>query len=202
MRATRALTRCALGAARNTNGWRDVLPATPGGRLVAAALEQRGFVVPTEAQRLAGPVVNRGSDAVVLAQTGTGKTLAYLAPLAARELDVRAARALATVNEAAAASASHDDDRDVHEALPVSTRAHVQSPQPRHRQGPSAVVVVPSHDLAVQVASVYNSLTVGFTSQLTAALVTGASTLEVGPTTAVLIGELAPQLYACLPHVC
>jgi ATP-dependent RNA helicase RhlE len=45
------------------------------------ALEQMGFNNPTDIQQKAFPVVMSGRDAVGIAQTGTGKTLAYLLPI-------------------------------------------------------------------------------------------------------------------------
>ncbi|REJ85294.1 MAG: ATP-dependent helicase [Bacteroidetes bacterium] len=46
-----------------------------------SALDEIGFSVPTEIQRKAIPVILGGSDFLGVAQTGTGKTAAYLLPL-------------------------------------------------------------------------------------------------------------------------
>jgi len=48
------------------------------------ALDEIGFTGPTPVQELAIPVINSGENAVVIAQTGTGKTVAYLLPLLTR----------------------------------------------------------------------------------------------------------------------
>jgi ATP-dependent RNA helicase RhlE len=48
------------------------------------ALEEIGFTEPTPVQELAIPVINSGANVVGIAQTGTGKTAAYLLPLLSR----------------------------------------------------------------------------------------------------------------------
>lgn len=59
--------------------------------------ESLGFTQPTPVQAAAvGPIV-RGSDAIVLAQTGSGKTLSYLLPILARVRPVSSAQALVLV---------------------------------------------------------------------------------------------------------
>ena len=45
------------------------------------ALDEAGYTLPTPIQRLAIPLVLAGHDLVGVAQTGTGKTLAYLLPI-------------------------------------------------------------------------------------------------------------------------
>ena len=45
------------------------------------ALEEMGFTHPTTIQQKAFPVIMSGRDVCGIAQTGTGKTLAYLLPL-------------------------------------------------------------------------------------------------------------------------
>ncbi len=53
-----------------------------------AALAKQGITEPTPIQAAAIPVLSGGGDAYLLAETGTGKTLAYLLPLLAQvELD-------------------------------------------------------------------------------------------------------------------
>ncbi len=48
------------------------------------ALDEIGFAKPTPVQELAIPVINSGVNVVAVAQTGTGKTAAYLLPLLTR----------------------------------------------------------------------------------------------------------------------
>ena len=50
-------------------------------RQVLNAIEQQGFTKPTEIQQKSIPVSLTGHDVLGIAQTGTGKTLAFLAPL-------------------------------------------------------------------------------------------------------------------------
>ena len=46
-----------------------------------SALEDAGFENPTPVQEKVFPVIRSGKDMVGIAQTGTGKTLAYLIPI-------------------------------------------------------------------------------------------------------------------------
>ncbi|HPT31858.1 MAG TPA: DEAD/DEAH box helicase, partial [Prolixibacteraceae bacterium] len=50
------------------------------GKSLLKALEEIGFNEPTPIQELAIPIVNSGANVVGIAQTGTGKTAAYLLP--------------------------------------------------------------------------------------------------------------------------
>ncbi len=59
------------------------LPLSP---VLQASLAQHGFVQPTPVQALAIPQQLAGHDLVITAQTGTGKTLAFLLPLLERLL--------------------------------------------------------------------------------------------------------------------
>lgn len=49
--------------------------------ILLKAIQDSGYTTPTEVQSDAIPIINEGKDAVVLAQTGTGKTAAYILPL-------------------------------------------------------------------------------------------------------------------------
>jgi ATP-dependent RNA helicase RhlE len=51
------------------------------GKSVMKALEEIGFHEPTPVQELAIPVIKSGQDILGIAQTGTGKTAAYLIPI-------------------------------------------------------------------------------------------------------------------------
>lgn len=48
---------------------------------ILMALEEAGFEEPTPVQIAAFPVIRSGRDVIGIAQTGTGKTLAYLIPI-------------------------------------------------------------------------------------------------------------------------
>jgi ATP-dependent RNA helicase RhlE len=54
--------------------------------LLCGSLARMGATMPTPAQRAAIPAAARGGDLAVVAATGTGKTLAYLVPVAMRLL--------------------------------------------------------------------------------------------------------------------
>ena len=48
---------------------------------IQSAIDDLGFVTPTPIQKEAMPVVMAGKDVVGIAQTGTGKTIAYILPI-------------------------------------------------------------------------------------------------------------------------
>jgi len=64
------------------------------GERLLTVLNQAEIVTPTPVQAAAIPVALQGGDLVAIAQTGTGKTLAFLLPIAQRFYDETAARAL------------------------------------------------------------------------------------------------------------
>jgi ATP-dependent RNA helicase RhlE len=45
------------------------------------AIEEMGYTEPTEIQAKAIPIIMEGHDVLGIAQTGTGKTAAYLLPI-------------------------------------------------------------------------------------------------------------------------
>lgn len=68
----------------------------PLARELIAALEQQQITDPTPIQKAALPVLASGKDAYLHAETGTGKTLAYLLPIFGR-LDISQAATQATI---------------------------------------------------------------------------------------------------------
>jgi len=60
--------------------------------VVADALRRTGLGRPTRVQAQAAPELGRGRDSIVVAETGSGKTFSYLAPLASATLRAIAAR--------------------------------------------------------------------------------------------------------------
>ena len=66
----------------SSSGWRSLGL----GEELASSLAGSGFHSPSETQRLAIPSVVRGGDVVIAAETGSGKTIAYLAPVLQRLL--------------------------------------------------------------------------------------------------------------------
>ena len=71
-----ALEAAALAAARGYRFGEIEVPAT-----IARAIEQMGFVTPTEVQARAIPPLRMGEDLIGQAQTGTGKTAAFGIPI-------------------------------------------------------------------------------------------------------------------------
>lgn len=70
------------------------------GHDVTASLVSSGFAVPSPTQVLAVPQVLAGRDVVVAAETGSGKTIAYLAPIMNKMLILREGRVVNSSQEA------------------------------------------------------------------------------------------------------
>jgi ATP-dependent RNA helicase DeaD len=70
------MERAILAAAAGYRFGEIEVPAT-----IARAIEQMGFVIPTEVQARAIPPLRRGEDLIGQAQTGTGKTAAFGIPI-------------------------------------------------------------------------------------------------------------------------
>ena len=70
------------------------------------ALSQMGIESPTQIQRLAWPVVRSGMDAVLLDETGTGKTLAYVLPILQAVVEEREALMMEALRDAKRAEAA------------------------------------------------------------------------------------------------
>eukprot|EP00037_Helgoeca_nana_P028901 m.342859 g.342859 ORF g.342859 m.342859 type:complete len:562 (+) comp27862_c0_seq2:217-1902(+) len=257
------------------SGWRAVLPSAPAHAEATTAvltqLDRAGFHTPTNTQNsMLGPM-GSGKDLVVIAETGSGKTLGYLTPLAIRALEFNARYAeqlesnarqaalmadetstditgtfpspgsglsdnhgdhsdhsadlsnlgsadMSTLPDEAPTSTSLEDgtspspiDVDsVAVTRPESTGDNASSGRARAparatvvpRRGPTSVVVVPSHELAEQVADLYNLLMADLGSSAT--VLSSSSDLEISPTTSLLVGTpgaLARQaLDEIIPH--
>ena len=112
------------------------LPISPylQGRLAAAE-----FVTPTEVQAAAIPHAICGKDILATAQTGTGKTLAFLVPIIEKLL-------------AEKLSGKDKDDKDKDAGGRVSPL--VQQPV----KGVRAIVLVPTRELAMQINKQYEQL--------------------------------------------
>lgn len=71
---------------------------------VAAALKAAGFKQPSRVQELAAPHVLQGDNVVLAAETGSGKTIAYIAPVATALLHQRSRLAAAAADSADSSS--------------------------------------------------------------------------------------------------
>src|SRR5690242_15906548 len=90
-------------------------------------ISKLGFTVPTPIQQQAIPVALTGRDLVGIAQTGTGKTLAFGLPIVDR---------LASM----APAGGHNIDKAL------------------SRKGPSAVILAPTRELALQIQETFQSV--------------------------------------------
>ena len=97
------------------------------------------FIVPTPVQAASIPRSLEGKDVLATAQTGTGKTLAFLIPVIEDFL------------KHAGASTSHH-------AEPARREGSIRNPDATGNTGIAALVLVPTRELAMQVVEVYNAL--------------------------------------------
>ena len=95
------------------------------------------FVKPTRVQAASIPPALEGKDVLATAQTGTGKTLAFLLPIIERLL---------------AKTSSH------HAKNPGHVAHDTKNPIRDTKNSPKAVVLLPTRELAIQVVAQYNLL--------------------------------------------
>ena len=126
--------------------------------LAAAGIEQ-----PTEVQRAAFEMILSGNDAVLLSETGTGKTLAYALPLIHQLIEQAAMR---DAGEAAddAATDGGGESRLPYRRTPIN----------------QALVLVPNRDLAAQVYGVMDGIVSSLPETLQDTLRVSSLVSEVG----------------------
>src|SRR5210317_598262 len=73
-------------SSKNSGGGFESLKLSPA---VFSGIKKLGYRTPTPVQRKSLPVLLSGTDAVVMARTGSGKTAAFLIPVLERLLAVR-----------------------------------------------------------------------------------------------------------------
>ncbi|MBS1840674.1 MAG: DEAD/DEAH box helicase [Acidobacteria bacterium] len=100
------------------------------------------FIVPTPVQAASIPRSLEGKDVIATAQTGTGKTLAFLIPVIEDLLK----------HESASSSHAHSHS----DATRIA--GAVRNPSTTGNTGIAALVLVPTRELAMQVLDVYNTL--------------------------------------------
>eukprot|EP00985_Skeletonema_marinoi_P022726 scaffold14664_cov118-Skeletonema_marinoi.AAC.1 len=71
---------------KNSGGGFESLNLSPA---VFSGIKKLGYRTPTPVQRKSLPVLLSGTDAVVMARTGSGKTVSFLIPVLERLLEVR-----------------------------------------------------------------------------------------------------------------
>ena len=125
--------------------------------LLLPALTSLGIEEPTEVQRAAFEMLLGGNDAVLLSETGTGKTLAYALPLVHRLID--------RVQQQADEAAPIEDD----------TR-----PSLRRTPESQALILVPNRELAAQVHGVVSGIVASLPDELQPALRVSSLAAEYG----------------------
>ena len=134
---------------------------------ILAGVATLGFNAPTPVQAAAIPAVLAGKDVVASAQTGTGKTAAFMLPTlqriavekpgGAEKLDAKEPNASAKPNAAAGRSAKHNAKRGG-----VKRNAY-----------PRALIITPTRELAAQIDAVAKSVCASTGQQ--AVIVTGGA---------------------------
>ncbi len=120
------------------------------------ALTTNGFNQPTEVQAAAIPHGMSGKDILATAQTGTGKTLAFLLPamdklLTAAHVKSPYARAKAEATHPARANGHAEGSRP-------KKAAHPKYAYPDHAGHPTVLVLAPTRELALQIAEQHDEL--------------------------------------------
>jgi ATP-dependent RNA helicase RhlE len=102
------------------------------------------FIVPTPVQAASIPRSLEGKDVLATAQTGTGKTLAFLIPV------------IEDLLKHESASPSHSHAHSHSDATRIA--GAFRNPSTTGNTGIAALVLVPTRELAMQVLDVYNAL--------------------------------------------
>jgi ATP-dependent RNA helicase RhlE len=113
-------------------------------------LDNLGFVTPTPVQAAAVPEGLLGKDVLATAQTGTGKTLAFLLPIIQRLMNQ--ARPTATPAAPVAAPAEGHLKQTPGHAASQRVSGRPTTNGPTH---PAVLILVPTRELALQVEKVY-----------------------------------------------
>ena len=107
--------------------------------LILPVLDELGFKQPTEPQTISFGSIAAGHDVVLLAETGTGKTLAYAIPLIQQLLEQRER----VQNEAGEA----EGPAPVHSVVAPAARRRSRGPE-------QALVLLPNRELCSQARAV------------------------------------------------
>lgn len=123
---------------------------------ILAGVDALGFTEPTPVQAQAIPLVLQGRDVVASAQTGTGKTCAFVLPSLQR-IGIPS-------QDNKAQDAATEDEPSVEQAVPTRRRRRrrrkgtstesVSIQTPETPAAPSALVITPTRELAQQIESV------------------------------------------------
>lgn len=139
---------------------------------ILAGVATLGFNAPTPVQAAAIPAVLAGKDVVASAQTGTGKTAAFMLPTlqriavekpgGAEKTDAKERNASAKPNAAVKHNTKRDDDK--RNAKRINTKCNAY---------PRALIITPTRELAAQIDAVAKSVCASTGQQ--AVIVTGGA---------------------------
>jgi ATP-dependent RNA helicase RhlE len=109
-------------------------------------IERRGYVTPTAIQDQAIPIILEGKDVIGLANTGTGKTAAFLLPLINKVLNSRShPKGLPDREILKTSDLKRSRDRDSRESRDRPDFKYLIENEPK------ALIVVPTRELATQI---------------------------------------------------
>lgn len=142
---------------------------------ILAGVATLGFSAPTPVQAAAIPAVLAGKDVVASAQTGTGKTAAFMLPTlqriavekpgGAEKLDAKEPNASAKPNAAAGRSAAAGPN--------ASAKRNAKRGDTKRNAYPRALIITPTRELAAQIDNVAKSVCASTGQQ--AVIVTGGA---------------------------
>ena len=148
---------------------------------ILAGVATLGFNAPTPVQAAAIPAVLAGKDVVASAQTGTGKTAAFMLPTlqriavekpgGAKKPDAKESNATAKPNAAAGRSAAAG--RDAAAGPNASAKRNAKRGDTKRNAYPRALIITPTRELAAQIDNVAKSVCASTGQQ--AVIVTGGA---------------------------
>ena len=110
--------------------------------VLLSSIENCGYKYPTNIQDISIPTLLSGESAIIAAETGNGKTLAFLIPVLQRTMTIKSAMRKAAIAEKNNIQPLKEGENDI--SLKFNSLLN-------HRNRPIAVIVAPSRELAKQI---------------------------------------------------
>ncbi len=128
-------------------------------------LVRNSYVTPTPVQAQSIPPALKGADVVATAQTGTGKTLAFLLPILMK------LNAGGTQDTAVPAKEIAPVEGAAHHHKEAAPKHHAAAGSFKEKQTPRALILAPTRELALQIADSFSKMSMG--TELRSAVVVG-----------------------------